>query len=193
MRKRSKTLKPASGMLRSLYVCAALSTAGLGAGCGANLATAPAIHRAGPEGGRNLSTLTPPEMAFGTRTQDHQIDSQMDLSRFLKPETEAPVEVAVAAKPQPRLRTKQTPVVAAAAVEEEPAIAASPAPVQETAPLVVADLSTTQPTSQDAELYAQREAQSQSQQEYRGGDVLVISASTIVIVLLIALLVVLLT
>jgi len=44
----------------------------------------------------------------------------------------------------------------------------------------------------DAQLYAARETQSKQQQDYRGGDVLIISAGTVLIVLLIVLLIFLL-
>ncbi|HTL93206.1 MAG TPA: hypothetical protein VL176_12725 [Steroidobacteraceae bacterium] len=82
----------------------------------------------------------------------------------------------------PRPVSKTAPTVASRPVEP-----ASAQPAAAVAGVQLASVETP-PTQR----YAEREARAQSQQQYRGGDVLVITASTLVIVLLIVLIVVLL-
>jgi len=78
----------------------------------------------------------------------------------------------------------QTPVAPPAAKQERMDIAAMPAPAA--AQLALAD------TTSAVGRYEAREAQSQSQQQFAGGDAIVIGASTLVIIILIVLLVLLL-
>lgn len=79
---------------------------------------------------------------------------------------------------------EQTPVAPTPAKQERMEIAATPAPA--TTQLALAD------TTSAVGRYEAREAQSQSQQQFAGGDAIVIGASTLVIVILIVLLVLLL-
>jgi hypothetical protein len=79
---------------------------------------------------------------------------------------------------------EQTPVAPPAAKQERMEIAATPAPAA--TQLALAD------TTSAVGRYEAREAQSQSQQQFAGGDAIVIGASTLVIIILIVLLVLLL-
>jgi hypothetical protein len=82
-----------------------------------------------------------------------------------------------------------TPVVAATEPEPTPALTPTPAPVTQPAPYALRS----EPRPDELERYATREARSQREQSFRGGDAIVISLSAIVIIGLIILLIVLLT
>jgi hypothetical protein len=73
--------------------------------------------------------------------------------------------------------------------------APEPAPAPATAPIAAYEPSPAPqaPTAGDAERYAARERKDSTQMRYRGGDVIVISVSTLLIALLIVLIVLLLT
>lgn len=94
------------------------------------------------------------------------------------------VDQAPPTRSEPTPAHEQTPVAPPAAKQERMEIAATPAP----APTQLALADTTSAVGR----YEAREAQSQSQQQFAGGDAIVIGASTLVIIILIVLLVLLL-
>jgi type IV secretory pathway VirB10-like protein len=103
-------------------------------------------------------------------------------------------------KPQPAARTRQATPTPQKAVRPQPtappAAIEAPQPVAAPSPELLA-LNTpglaTAPANSDAERYAGREAKSERQREYRGGDAIVISVSALIIILLVVLLIILLT
>lgn len=169
-------------------------------GCGAQPAR-PAVDARSAPGGldvRGGATLTPADLAYGggpwidaRGVSDARREATVDLDPFLKPEAVASAQAKPSAPatpreparaPAPALPSTAPPAALAASKPEQLAVA-------EEQPLARAPLA---PNS-DLERYGQRERQSRELQSYRGGDAVVISASTLVIVLLVVLLVVLLT
>jgi len=172
-------------------------------GCATSSVAREPIHRPGPGGSGIYSTFTPGELAFG-----HQ------GAAATAPTAASPDQAAVAdldsylLRPQPRAHKAVSPrPVRASVAALEPAPARAPL-LEETPSLHLADnpalsmptpsvpssdaASNTPPTARDAQLYAAREDQAKEQQNYRGGDVLVIGASTVLLILLIVLLILLL-
>jgi hypothetical protein len=107
-----------------------------------------------------------------------------------------PTPVLAPANPQPRPVSQTRTVLAKNVSQPAPApqpIAATPPATVKPEPEQLA-LNTPPVTNASEEMrYSQREAQSQKQRDFRGGDAIVISASALVIVLLIVVLVLLLT
>jgi hypothetical protein len=172
-------------------MCGLILLATLGA-CSETTHNAPTVHRPGPASTGYYGTRTPGDLAFGgptgLRAPTQPIDS-IELDRYLKqPAARAPQASKLARanvhKPgAARLALLPARDVAPVATPQAPS--AVPAPAAPSAPMAAA------PTG-DAQRYAAREVQSSKQAQYRGGDVVVISVSTILIVLLIVLLILLL-
>ncbi|HEX7480891.1 MAG TPA: hypothetical protein VF331_24020 [Polyangiales bacterium] len=116
----------------------------------------------------------------------HGTQDPARLDDYLKP-----VALANASPANPKL---QAVLVARAAVPAQRTQASTPLPAERVAPapdnvqLAVSDPPT---ASSDAQRYATRELKSEKQQNFRGGDVLVIGAGTLLLILLVVLLVVL--
>jgi hypothetical protein len=100
-----------------------------------------------------------------------------DIDRYLKPNP-APARVAkVAPAPQPQPQPFEPVVNLEPNREQLLALAAEPPA----------------PVSHDSSRYAQREAQSQNLEKFRGGDVIVITTGTLIVILLVVILILLLT
>ncbi|MET0384692.1 MAG: hypothetical protein ABW321_01975 [Polyangiales bacterium] len=101
-----------------------------------------------------------------------------------------------AAKRSVRHKAPAAPTGAPVAPTQESApakpISAPPPAAKQPIQLAMADTSMTADTSAEAR-YAERETQSRQQEQFRGGDAIVIGAGTLVVILLIVLLVLLLT
>ena len=185
-----------STLRRARALCGLILLATLGA-CSGTTYNAPTVHRPGPASTGYYGTRTPGDLAFGGPTgltaPTQPIDS-VELDRYLKePVARAPQPSAHARtsvrKPDaarlaflPEAKLPARDVAPVTAAQPQPAVPAAATP---SAPMAAAP-------SSDAQRYAAREAQSSKQAQYRGGDVVVISVSTILIVLLIVLLILLL-
>jgi len=103
---------------------------------------------------------------------------------------------APAQKPRP-VTQSHTVVAKTTVAKPEPQPAAAPA--APTAPVAVTTqpeqlaLATPATDARDESRYSQREQQSQKQRDFRGGDAIVITASTLVVILLVVILILLLT
>jgi cobalamin biosynthesis Mg chelatase CobN len=132
-------------------------------------------------------------LAYGRGGSSERSESYMDDSLFAESRA-AKVVTEEKKKPVRKRRAEQSAPAAqpAAPLQQQPA---APKPhhtertevvdAQVAAPLVLADAS-------DVSRYEARQSQSRAQQEFRGGDAIVIGASTLVVVLLVVLLLVLL-
>ena len=163
-----------------VYTCA---IAMLG-GCGASMPGTPVHGKAAGQWAVHMPSTPSPfaSMAYGkggSSVAAKAVIEPTQLDAYLKPQLRhtapklarttapAPVTVAKAVAPQP---APQAPIVASAQPQST-ATATAPS---------------------DAERYAQRDAASKKQQEFKAGDVVVISVSTILIVALVVVLLVLL-
>lgn len=125
--------------------------------------------------------------------RNQQAKSVLDDSAFTMPSTGLAVAPASKSKAQPKVRT-----LAAKALAVKPTTTEATTPPETTPEIKVEEpeqLAVQLPatTSSDAERYSDREAKSEKQRNYRGGDAVVISASALVIILLVVVLILLLT
>jgi hypothetical protein len=125
--------------------------------------------------------------------QNDHAKSVLDDSDVTTPSTELAVAPASKSKAQPKAR-----MLVANARAEKPSMPEATAPPATTPEVKVVEpeqLAVQLPatTSNDAERYSGREAKSEKQRDYRGGDAIVISASALVIILLVVVLILLLT
>jgi len=124
-------------------------------------------------------------------------DALADARPVTKPNIDEYLKPGYAPKAQPlhqQVAVKHTPaspVVVAQAAPVPAPVAAAPAVAPATQPEQYAMRS--EPRPDDVSRYAARDAQSKQAQEFRGGDVVVISVSTLLIIGLIILLIILLT
>jgi hypothetical protein len=154
-------------LLLTLSACGAANSAGRPSGT-------PDLTKALP-----APTPSPFGLAYGDRqpgmTGRH--GSRADLEAYLKPARLAPHRPSVA---------RSSPVLA-------PARGVPPgARASADSPLAARALASASSATPDSQRYAQRQSKSRNLERYRGGDVIVIGASTLVIVLLIVLIIVLL-
>jgi hypothetical protein len=172
---------------RSLQLGGALLCALLSSACGAaSTVQAPEQHRAGPAGRGYYSTFTPRDLVYEGRQGTYLAHTRQrpDIDAYLKPSALAEHRAATR-RAKPRL---ERPAV----VPRPEAASARPAP-QLLATSVTPTANLSQPAPNDLERYAARERTNSKQMQYRGGDVVVISVSTLLVILLIVLLVLLLT
>ncbi len=126
--------------------------------------------------------------AYGGAVQlrQHGPRHRPDIDAFLKPEW----LLAKTSPALPKHETSSAPATAPArdAVVRKPVLEESAAPAND------GRLALSEPTraSSDTERYASRELKSEKQQNFRGGDALVIGAGTLLVVILVVLLIVLL-
>lgn len=182
----------------------ALTIAMLGA-CGAHT-TSPGVAdaRTSIYGARPSATLIPSDFSRGgasrvgpTRGERERMGEE-ELATYMKPESRAkparwraaPEPPTVPAPPEPLPALPRLPPVARpsdlAGPTEEPS--AAPVVAQRSAHPIVPES-----TAPDMQRYAQREQRASGLSDFRGGEVVVISVTTLAIVLVIVLLVVLLT
>jgi cobalamin biosynthesis Mg chelatase CobN len=126
--------------------------------------------------------------------QNDQAKSVLDDSTTTVTSTGLALAPVSKTKAQPKSRA----LLASARTEDvaTSAPSAAPATTPEVAveqPEQLAAQLPAQTTSNDAERYSDREAKSEKQSKYRGGDAIVISASALVIILLVVILVIVLT
>jgi hypothetical protein len=119
--------------------------------------------------------------AYGGEVAMRERVGKPDIDSYLKPEY-----AAKAAEPKPSTRPARTLQMPLTVIPPDEPVVASQAP-----PLMAA-ADTAQPASSDAQRYAERDAAAKPQKTFRGGDVIVIGAGTLIIVLLIIVLVLLL-
>lgn len=176
----SLTLNPRT---RSLRLGGALLCALLSGACGAaSTVQAPEQHRAGPAGRGYYATFTPRDLVYEGRQGPYLAHTRQrpNIDAYLKPG-------ALAANRAPaRKHVPERP-----AVPRPSTASARPAPQLVASVTPTANLS--KPAPNDLERYAARERSNSKQMQYRGGDVVVISVSTLLVILLIVLLVLLLT
>lgn len=167
------------------YACA---TVALG-GCGASMPSKPIHGNAAGLWAVHLPSTPGPfaSMAYGREGAGDAakaVGKPAQLDAYLKPEyrgrasprVTAPAPIAAAKTAAPMLVAKT------AAYEPPRQVVASAEPVSAAAPAAASD----------AQRYAQREAMSTKQQEFKAGDVLVISLAGVVVVVLIVVLLILL-
>jgi hypothetical protein len=182
-----------------LFAAGAAVVAMGGAACGASTASQIPMHKPGPGlavAPRSV-TVKPYDMAYGRPTgfaSAARVSSRpsagLDIDQYLLPSPRAP-------RPHhPALPARSRPEQVAAL----PAPKAPDAAVANQESSSATDLETlmtaaepAQSNPADLDRYAQRDRQSGELQKYRGGDALVITASTLVIILLVVLILVLLT
>jgi len=136
---------------------------------------------------------SPYGIAYGAPTRANVRPNTPDLDAFLKPEfaektarMAAPVQVAeLESNRAPR--DVQAPRLARASAPLPEPVLAAPAPL-----LAMAQAPAPTPDD-DSSRYAQREAQNQNLEQFRGGDAIVITTGTLIVVLLIVILILLLT
>ena len=169
-------------------LCGALCLLGVVSACGGAATQQTPVHRPGPDLSGYYATRTPGDLAYG-RPQGLESETSRELANldeYLKPPANKPATPART----PSRHAASAQLAMATPVAPVQALPQQTAPVQSAAPIEVASAS----TELDAQRYASRESQAKKNKEqYRGGDVLVISATTLVIVLLIVLIIVLLT
>jgi hypothetical protein len=180
----SLTLMPRK---RSLPLGGALFCALLTSACGAaSTVQAPELHRAGPAGRGYYATFTPRDLVYEGKQGAYVAHTRQrpDIDAYLKPSALAENR---AVPPRHARRLPERP-----AVVPRPSTA-SPRPAPELVASVTPTANLSQPAPNDLERYAARERSNSKQMQYRGGDVVVISVSTLLVILLIVLLVLLLT
>jgi hypothetical protein len=171
-----------------LSVCALTA---LASACGASNAGQVSIQKPGPAGlSLRSGTLTPHDMAFGRPQALAKAHTARvtNIDEYLLPDAKRPALPAAPApaKPQPaQLALAPAKPLELVAVRSE----------HESTETASMQLATAEPPKQNADMdrYSARDRQSSELQKYRGGDAIVITASTLVIVLLIVLLLILLT
>jgi hypothetical protein len=183
-----------------LFAAGAAVVAMGGAACGASTASQIPMHKPGP--GLSVAprsvTVKPYDMAYGRPT------GFASAARVSRPS--ADVDIDQYLLPSPRAPRSHHPALPVPARSRPEQLAALPAPKAPDAPVAnqqsssANDLETlmsaaepAQSNPADLDRYAQRDRQSSELQKYRGGDALVITASTLVIILLVVLILVLLT
>jgi hypothetical protein len=131
------------------------------------------------------------ELAYGkggsSEPADSSLDGLDDPNAVLALATPAPLAKLAPHKAQHRVLPK-----AKLALASQPAAAATPEPVAAPAPQPMAAQPVLLAQNDSASRYAAREQRAQKQQDFRGGDAIVITAGTLVVILLIVILILLL-
>lgn len=167
-----------------IFVCTyAFALAVMGA-CGAAV-TSPHGEAVGQWNGRLPQSSTPnplADMAYGKASPDGRevtVPSPQDLTAYLKPKVDE------------RAQTRATALEAPQRTAAKRARAAAPFPSSASEPLAAAKAlppTAAVPTTAETNRYAAREAKAGAQQQFKGGDAIVLSVSTLLIIVLVVLL-----
>jgi hypothetical protein len=133
---------------------------------------------------------SPYGIAYGTPSPGGVRPVAPNVDEFLKPEAAKEKLVAARAVPQ-RIERDAAPAIEAAPapVAFEPVVNLEPNQEQ----LLALAAEPPPPSSDDTSRYAEREAQNQNLEKFRGGDAIVITSGALIVILLVVILVLLLT
>lgn len=134
---------------------------------------------------------SPYGVAYGTPQPVRVQPLAPDIDQFLKAEAKEPLVVARAVPLKTNVKTN-APVAAKAAPAPEPVAFEPVINLQPNQEQLLALASEPAPAHDDSARYAQREAQNQNLEKFRGGDAIVITSGALIVILLVVIIILLL-